>query len=216
VIAPRQGCIRLDGRDIRHLPRGDMARRVAVVSQTVPAVDMDVQAYILLGRLPHYRRFQFAATPADIETAEWAMDITGTAPLRNRIMGELSGGERQLVLIARALAQKPRLLMLDEPIAHLDIGHQVDVLDLLRRLNREMGLTIVMVLHDLNLASEYCHKLALISGGTLHSHGTPEAVIDYRTIEAVYNTVVVVETNPTTRKPYVLPVPEAHRAAGRG
>jgi len=215
VIPPLHGRILLEGRDVRQVPAGEMARRVAVVSQTVPAVDLDVGSFVLLGRLPHYRRFQFAATQTDLETADWAMAITGTASLRDRIMGELSGGERQLVLIARALAQQPRLLMLDEPIAHLDIGHQVDVLDLLRRLNRDMGLTIVMVLHDLNLAAEYCHKLALISHGDLHSHGTPEAVIDYRTIEAVYNTVVVVETNPTTHKPYVLPVPEAHRAPAK-
>jgi len=214
VIPPRQGRILLDGRDVRQLPVKELAGNVAVVSQTVPAVDMDVRSFVLLGRLPHYRRFQFAATHTDIETADWALDITGASTFGERIMGELSGGERQLVLIARALAQKPRLLMLDEPIAHLDIGHQVDVLDLLRRLNRDMGLTIVMVLHDLNLASEYCHKLALISGGRLHRHGTPEDVIEYRTIEAVYKTVVVVEINPTTHKPYVLPVPEAHRAPG--
>ena len=149
---------------------------------------------------------------ADRDIAEWALRMTGGWAFRDRIMSELSGGERQLVLIARALAQKPLLLMLDEPIAHLDIGHQVDVLDLLRRLNRDMGLTIVMVLHDLNLAAEYSHVLALLHEGRIHTIGQPAEVIEYHTIEEVYKTVVVVGKNPVSAKPYVLPVPEAQRA----
>lgn len=212
VITPTAGCILLEGRDIHTQPIKDLARQVAVVSQTAPGGGMNVHEFVLLGRFPHFRTFQFTATHTDVEIVEWALQVTGAFPFRDRIMDELSGGERQLVQIARALAQKPRLLMLDEPIAHLDIGHQVDVLDLLRRLNRDMQLTIVMVLHDLNLAAEYCHVLALISKGRLHTIGSPEQVIDYRTIEEVYNTVVVVGNNPTTKKPYVLPVPESQRA----
>ena len=212
VITPRTGRILLEGQDVRRLPIKALARKVAVVSQSASTGDMDVWGFVLLGRLPHYRGFQFIETQADRDIAEWALRMTGAWRFRDRVMNELSGGERQLVLIARALAQKPLLLMLDEPIAHLDIGHQVDILDLLRRLNRDMGLTIVMVLHDLNLASEYCHALALLHEGRLHTSGRPDEVIKYRTIEKVYKTVVVVDRNPMTSKPYVLPVPETQRA----
>ena len=219
VIDPHGGRILLDGRELHSLPVKALARQVAVVSQTVPVGDMNVMDFVLLGRLPHYRTFQFSATCSDTDIAEWALALTGASGFRDRIMGELSGGERQLVLIARALAQKPRLLMLDEPIAHLDIGHQMDVLDLLRRLNHDMGLTIVMVLHDLNLAAEYCHTMALISNGRLHTIGRPDEVIRYDIIEAVYKTVVVVGKNPITSKPYILPVPDSQRVqveSGKG
>jgi iron complex transport system ATP-binding protein len=211
VLSPRAGSILLEGRDIRHLSLKFLARQIAVVSQSVPSGDMGVWGFVLLGRLPHYGSFQFLETARDREIVEWAMKLTGAWPFRDRAMAELSGGERQLVLIARALAQEPRLLILDEPIAHLDIGHQVGVLDLLRRLNRDMGLTIVMVLHDLNLAAEYCHVLALVYNGRLHRIGSPAEVIDYHAIEEVYKTVVVVRENPLSSKPYVLTVPEEQR-----
>jgi len=211
VIEPREGRVLLERQDIRKLPIKALARKVAVVSQGVPTGFMDVWGFVMLGRLPHYRGFQFLGTRADSEIVEWAMRITGAWSFSERLMAELSGGERQLVLIARALAQKPRLLLLDEPIAHLDIGHQVEVLDLLRKLNRDMGLTIVMVLHDLNLAAEYCHVLALLHNGRIHSVGRPAEVIEYRTIEEVYKTVVVVGKSPVSSKPYVLTVPEEQR-----
>lgn len=215
VIAPRAGSIRFEGRDMRALSAQSLARRIAVVSQNPPSGFMGVREYVLLGRLPHYGRFQFFESGKDRDIVEWALEMTGARPFRDRRMEALSGGERQLVRIARALAQQPRLLMLDEPIAHLDIGHQVAVLDRLRRLNRDMGLTLVMVLHDLNLAAEYCHILALLGNGRLRSFGPPEAVIRYRTIEAVYKTVVVVDKNPVSGKPYVLTVPEDRRGPAR-
>ncbi|MBU3933980.1 MAG: ABC transporter ATP-binding protein, partial [Candidatus Omnitrophica bacterium] len=130
-------------------------------------------------------------------------------------LAEISGGERQLVVIARALTQEPRLLLLDEPTAHLDITHQVGVLDLIKKLNREFGLTVIMVLHDLNLASEYCHRLLLINEGRIHKAGLPEEVLNYQIIEEVYKTVVVVEKNPISSKPYILIVPEEERQKER-
>jgi len=216
ALDPQRGRVLLEGRDVRETPLRDLAAKIAVVSQTVPSFYMGVEEFVLLGRLPHFRRFQFLESRGDREMAEWAMKLSGAWVFRDRLVAELSGGERQLVLIARALAQKPRLLLLDEPIAHLDIGHQVEVLDLLRRLNQEFGLTIVMVLHDLNLAAEYCHVLALLHEGRLRKVGTPDEVLDFRTIEEVYKTVVLVRTNEISSKPFVIPVPaDARRSIDR-
>ena len=136
------------------------------------------------------------------------MSLTDTRRLKDTSINHLSGGERQLAQIARALAQQPRLLLLDEPTAHLDITHQVIILDLLRKLVGELKLTVVMVLHDLNLASEYCNRLSLISDGKVYKVGTPQEVINYQLIEEVYKTVVVVNKNPISAKPYVLIVPQ--------
>ena len=139
------------------------------------------------------------------------MTLTDTFKLKDQFMGEISGGERQLALISRVLAQEPKLILLDEPTAHLDITHQVGILDLIKRLNKEFGLTVIMVLHDLNLASEYCRRLILINEGRIHRIGRPEEVLDYRIIEEVYKTVVIVEKNPLSSKPYILIVSEEER-----
>jgi iron complex transport system ATP-binding protein len=123
-------------------------------------------------------------------------------------MSEMSGGEVQLAFIARAIAQEPVVLLLDEPTAHLDITHQVNILDLIKRLNRLHNLTVIIVLHDLNLASEYCDRVVLMDSGRIQKIGTPEEVLTYKDIEEVYHTVVVVEKNPLSGKPFVLIVPE--------
>ncbi|MEJ2067717.1 MAG: ABC transporter ATP-binding protein, partial [Deltaproteobacteria bacterium] len=121
-------------------------------------------------------------------------------------MRELSGGERQLVFVARALAQEPRLLFLDEPTAHLDIGHQIQIMDLLRQLNRERSLTIVVVLHDLTLASLYCDRLILLHEGRLHRVGLPVDVLTEDVIEEVYRTAVTVMETPVEGRPVILPL----------
>jgi iron complex transport system ATP-binding protein len=118
-------------------------------------------------------------------------------------MSELSGGEQQLAGIARALTQQPELLLLDEPTSHLDITHQVQVLNVLQQLNQEMGLTVLMVIHDLNLASEFCDHLVLVNQGRIHTQGTPEEVLTFHNIEDVYQTVVVTQNNPLSGKPAV-------------
>jgi iron complex transport system ATP-binding protein len=166
---------------------------------------------VLLGRIPHFEKMQFLETARDFEAAREAMSLTRTLKFKDRLMRELSGGERQLVFIARALAQEPRLLLLDEPTTHLDITHQVAILDLLKRLNRERGLTVIIVLHDLNLASEYCQRLVLMREGRIYKAGRPDEVLSYQIIEEVYKTVVVVEKNPISLRPYVLLVPEEER-----
>jgi iron complex transport system ATP-binding protein len=126
----------------------------------------------------------------------------------------LSSGERQLAFIARALAQEPELLLLDEPTSHLDIGHQARILDLVRKLNRDKGLTVLVVLHDLNLASQYCDRLFLLSDGVLRKDGAPDEVLTYRNIEEAYHTTVVVMKNPVSSRPGVFLVPEEDTVAG--
>ena len=208
LLRPKRGKIFLEGDDIwRAIPR-ELARKMALVSQSPPVNDMSVEEFILLGRIPHFEKFQFLETRNDFEIAHKAMLLTDTLKFRARLMDEMSGGERQMVFIARALAQEPKLLLLDEPTTHLDITHQVVVMDLLKRLNREFGLTVLIVLHDLNLASEYCARLALMNEGKMYKVGAPEDVLSYQVIEEVYKTIVVVKKNPISLKPYIFLVPE--------
>lgn len=213
VLKPAQGTILLEGENISKMKIKDLARKVAVVSQSAESGFMTVEEFVLLGRTPYYGRLRFLETKHDLKIARDAMALTDALKLKDHLMSRISGGERQLALIARALAQEPKLLLLDEPTTYLDIAHQVGILDLIRRLNRNFGLTVLMVLHDLNLAGEYCHRLALFNQGTIHKSGLPEEVLDYRLIEDVYKTIVVVEKNPISRKPYVLAISEAAREA---
>ncbi len=211
ILKPVQGTILLEGKDIWQMGFKELAKKIAVVPQSVNANIMSIEEFVLLGRIPHFQGFQFLETKKDLEIAERCMTLTDTFRLKNRLMSEISGGERQLALIARALVQEPKLLLLDEPTAHLDITHQVEILDLIKRLNRDFGLTVIMVLHDLNLASEYCQRLVLINEGRIHKIGAPFEVLNYKIIEEVYKTTVVVERNPISSKPYILLVSEEER-----
>jgi iron complex transport system ATP-binding protein len=211
LIKPKEGTIYLDNRDIWQMKYKELSRKIAVVSQGAPEESLTVEEFVLLGRIPYFDRLQFLETNRDFEVAEECMRLTDALRLKERPIGQISGGERQLALIARALAQEPTLLLLDEPTTYLDIAHQVGILDLIKRLNRKMGLTVLMVLHDLNLASEYCDRIALLSEGRIHTQGTPEKVLNYKVIEQVYKTVVVVEKNPVSSKPYVLLVSEEEK-----
>lgn len=214
VLKPSSGKIFLAGQNIWQMKIRELARKLAIVSQSPETGFMTVAEFVLLGRIPYYRKFQFLETKQDQKIAYDAMVLTDSLRFKDQFMDKISGGERQLALIARALAQEPKLLLLDEPTAHLDITHQVGILDLVRRLNKDFGLTVVMVLHDLNLASEYCHRLVLFNRGRIHKAGLPEEVIEYRIIEDVYKTIVVVEQNPLSCKPYVLVVSEEAREKG--
>ena len=208
VIKPQKGEVFLDGTNIWAMALRDFARTTTVVSQLLPLAEMTVQEFVLLGRIPHFNNMQFMESKHDLEIARESMALTDTLRLQDKPLNHLSTGERQLAQIARALAQRPKLLLLDEPTAHLDITHQVVILDLLRKLVRELGLTVVMVLHDLNLASEYADRLALISNGGVYKTGEPWEVIDFTVIEEVYKTVVVLNKNPVSQKPHVFIVPQ--------
>lgn len=211
ILKPQKGTILLDSRNMHRMGTREVARNIAVVSQSPETTLMSVEEFVLMGRIPYFGRLQFMESEHDIRIAHESMALTDSLRIRDHLIGQISGGEQQLALVARALTQQPKLLLLDEPTAHLDITHQVGILDLVRRLNKKIKLTVIMVLHDLNLAGEYCNRLVLMSQGRTRRIGNPEEVLDYRIIEEVYKTVVVVEKNPLSKKPYVLVVPEEQR-----
>lgn len=209
VLAPAAGSVHLDGRPVRSLPATVRARQMAVVTQHLPG-DFDFTAgeVVAMGRYPHLGRWRREGQ-ADRAAVAQAMAVTGTAALAERRFSRLSGGEQQRVAIARALAQEPRILLLDEPSNHLDVRHVMELFDLLSRLNREQGLTVVAVLHDLNLAALYCQRLLLLQGGRLVAAGTPAAVLQPEQIEGAYGSRVVVTRHPLTGAPQVALVPAA-------
>lgn len=202
---PDQGSIRFMGRDLRYFSGRDLARRLASVAQVSDPAALTVREYVLLGRLPFFRPFQFFETRQDIRTAETYMDLTGVLPLAHEKMTRLSGGQRQLCAIARALAQEPVCLVLDEPTSHLDITHQALILNLIRRLRADRGLTVLMVIHDLNLAAEYADRLILMSceEKQVIAAGAPETVLTPDTVFEAYKTRVRVGPNPMSGRPWV-------------
>ena len=203
VLRPISGRALLDAVDVYEMSARELARRLAVVAQDYTvAFDFAVRDIVLMGRAPHLSRFG-VERPQDYKIAEEAMGLTHTLVFADRPITSLSGGERQRCMIARALAQQPSVLLLDEPIAHLDINHQIEILDLARRLTTERGLATIVVLHDLNLASQYCDQLVLVSQGKVVAEGKPQEVVTEARIRVAYGTDVHVRQHPTTGRPYV-------------
>ncbi len=211
ILKPWKGDILYKGKDISGISPRDLAREVAVMPQIleVPSA-FSVEEFVLMGRFPHTGRFE-ALRQEDYRILEDTLNLTDILSFRERKIHELSGGERQRVILAQSFAQEPQLLLLDEPTSHLDIAHQVQILDLVKKLNKEKGLTVIIVLHDLNLASSYCDRLILLKEGAIFREGSPQDVLTYQNIEKVYKTVVVVKKNPVSLKPYVLLVSEEER-----
>ena len=186
VLAPARGTVTLDGLEVSAMPRRQLARRLAVVPQeTHPAFDYTVMEMVLMGRHPHLGAFALEG-PADLDIAREALAATGTAPLADRAYMTLSGGEKQRVIIASALAQSPDLLLLDEPTASLDLGYQLEIATLLRRLNRERGVTQVLATHDLNLAAALCTRLVLLRGGRVVAQGATADVLTPDHVRELY------------------------------
>ena len=204
VLSPASGSVRLDGSEVARTPGRQLARRLAIVPQDNPiAFDFTVQEIVLMGRSPHLGRFEIEKD-RDAEIAADALKRTNLLHLADRGIATLSGGERQRAMIARALAQQTDIIFLDEPTAHLDINYQVEILDLARRENAENGKTIVVVLHDLNLAAEFCDRLIMFKEGAVFAIGSPEEVITKENVQQVYGTSVWVRKHPTSGRPYVL------------
>jgi len=205
ILKPINGKIYVEGKDLFSLNNREKAQKIAYVSQFVENKDIKVIDYILIGRLPHFKKFQIFENKEDLDKAYYFMNMFNILTLKDRYMYEISGGQQQVVAICSALVQEPKILLLDEPTAHLDLNYQIKILDLLQDLNHRLNLTIISILHDLNLASEYCDQLALLNQGELIKFGTPEEVLKYDILEEVYKTVIVTSINPVSKKPIVLP-----------
>jgi len=206
LLKPTAGTVILDGTDIHRRPTGEVARTLGLLPQQ-PVVPSGVTVTDLVGRgrYPHQSGFRRWSSEDDAIVAE-ALDLTGTIDLADRLVDELSGGQRQRVWIAMALAQHTDLLLLDEPTTYLDLAHQIDVLDLLAELNASRGTTIVMVLHELNLAARYADHLIAMQHGQIRAEGTPDEVITEDIIRDVFGLASRVVLDPVTATPMVLPL----------
>lgn len=204
VLPSSSGIVLLFDRPLDTFPRRDVARRLAVIPQeTEITFDFTVSEIVLMGRTPHLGRFQ-SLRRRDMDVVEEAMTHTDTLYLKDRLITTLSGGERQRVIIARALAQEPEILLLDEPTSHLDLKHQVEIFDLLHTLNREKGLTILCVTHDINVAATYCQEILLLHEGRIVASGTPETVITSDRIRDVYDVEAIIIPSPAGGHPHVI------------
>jgi iron complex transport system ATP-binding protein len=187
VFQPASGSVKLDGRPLADWSRREIARRVAFVPQETSApFDFTVIDIVLMGRFPHLGAFELEG-PEDLAIARRALTATGTEAFEGRAFSTLSGGEKQRVVIASALAQSPELLLLDEPTASLDIGHQIEVQTLLRRLNADDGVTMVLSTHDLNLAAALCRRLVLLKDGRVLASGPTGEVLTRDTVRELYH-----------------------------
>jgi iron complex transport system ATP-binding protein len=201
LLVPRSGSVEVLGRNIAAYRRPELAKILAMVPQDgAISFPFSVEEIVLMGRAPHGIGKAFEREE-DRAIASKAMDLADVAHLARQPVTRLSGGERQRVLIARALAQEPRILLLDEPNAHLDISHQVEIFNLLRAMNRDEGLTVVAISHDLNLAASYAHRMVVMSEGRIHAAGDPARVLTPETIRAVFETEVLVDAHPFHRTP---------------
>jgi iron complex transport system ATP-binding protein len=209
LMAPKRGHVYLDGHNIRELTRRQIAQRVAVVPQEL-AMPFAFSAYemVMMGRTPHVRPI-LGAGPRDRQVVAEKMELTATSSLAERPFSELSGGEKQRVIIAMALAQEPDILLLDEPTVHLDINHQVEILELIKRLNRQQGLTVLATMHDLNLAALYFDRLILLDAGQVVASGGPSEVLREDSIRQVFQANVQVQEHPTHHTPQVVVLPLA-------
>ena len=203
LLSPQKGEVLFELAPLKKMNRNDIAKRIAVVSQEAQLLfPFSVLETVLMGRSPYLGQLMFESEK-DLEIAKRAMEWTNILPFSERPMDELSGGERKRVFIARALAQEPEVILLDEPTANLDIHHQMDFLNLILTLNREKGLTIVMASHDMNIASEFCDRLILFQRGRIYKMGTPEEVITKEHIESVYGCEVWIDQNPVSGMPRI-------------
>ena len=216
LLSPRGGQVLLDGKQVHKTPAKQLARTLGLLPQSPVAPEgITVADLVGRGRHPHQGMLSRWSAADDAAVAE-ALDATETAGLADRPVDELSGGQRQRVWIAMALAQQTDVLLLDEPTTFLDVSHQVEVLDLLTDLNHARGTTIVMVLHDLNLAARYADHLVALADGRVHAAGTPAEVLTESTVKTVFGLDNQVIVDPTSGKPLMLPIGRHHiRTAAR-
>ena len=215
LMAPQDGAVYLDGRVIHRLSTRRVAQQLAILPQTPAAPeDLTVRDLVSRGRFARQAWWR-ASSQHDRDVVNWALDVTALAGFSDRRLTTLSGGERQRAWIALALAQEPRILLLDEPTTFLDISHQLEVMALLQKLNAETDLSIVMVLHDLNQAARFSHRLIVLREGEIYSAGTPQDVITDAMLREVFQVEGVVGCDPHTNTPIFTPLQSVRSANGR-
>lgn len=206
TLRPRKGVIFLNDVDVYALKSVEAAKQMAVVPQeTIIAFNFTALDIVLMGRNPHLSRFQMESEK-DIAIAREAMEVTNTWHLAKRLINELSGGERQRVIIARALAQEPKVLLLDEPTVHLDINNQLETMVLLKELCIKKELIVLAVFHDFNLATRYCDSVILLKDGKIVSAGNLDAVLTSENIKSVFQINAIVKRHPITNSLYIIPI----------
>jgi len=206
TLNPEQGSVFINEANIRDVKRKKLSMIVGMVPQEASIIfPFTVMEVVLMGRAPYLGRLSFEREK-DYKIAKEAMEMTNTLCFSPRDISTLSGGEKQRVFIARAIAQEPDIMLLDEPTSFLDIKHQVETYDLIKQLNSGSGLTIVSISHDINLAAQYCDRILILNNGKIHSIGCPEEVITREDIEVVYDCQVLVDRNPITNKPRITPM----------
>ena len=205
LLQPTKGAVYLNGRNIAKMPTTDIARQLAMLPQSAEVPDgVTVWELIGYGRYPH-QNLLGGFSPKDLAAMRWALEVTILEPLAERVVDTLSGGERQRAWIAMALAQQTQVLLLDEPTTFLDIRHQLDVLSLVRELNREHGITVGWVLHDLNQAAAYSDRLIMLASGKVVTAGSPAEVMTAKTIREVFEVEMTVISHPISGFPTCLP-----------
>jgi len=217
LCAPLVGAVRLFGTDSDKLSAADRARLVAVVPQEVETpVAFTVQEIVMIGRTASLSRWH-RPTKQDFSVVERAMVYTDVVDMKNRPFTELSGGEKQRAIVAMALAQEPRLILMDEATSHLDMNHRLEVMQIVERLNREQGVTVLMISHDLNLAAEFCPRILLMDHGRVVADGSPVATLNEETLRRVYHCDVVVQHDAASGLVSVVPARRlAQGCSGRG
>lgn len=214
VLPPTRGTVMLGEDLLTQMDFRDIAKKIGVVPQSTRAgFAFTSYEIVAMGRTPYIGRLQ-VETEEDMTVIREAMESTDCWQLRSRLFSELSGGEQQRVIIARALAQEPRVLLLDEPTSHLDMGYQLQIMDLIAHLARERDLIVLAVFHDLNLAARYCQAVALLDNGRISYVGEASKVLIPERIKAVYGVDVVIEKSPSTGYTIITPIPSG--AGGRG
>ncbi|MEN6390958.1 MAG: ABC transporter ATP-binding protein [Syntrophomonas sp.] len=211
VLPPRQGTVMLQDRDLYKIEARQVAGQLAFVAQeSGNDFPFTVEDTVMMGRIPHLKRFQREGL-RDQEVVDKALHLTDAYHLTGRLITELSGGEKQRIIIARALAQEPRVLFLDEPTSFLDINYQIEIMELLNRLRRDQGLTVIMVVHDLNLASHYCDSILVLKEGAVYAAGHPAQVLSADLIQEVYGCRVQVEYRSPDARPTIVFNPNRKR-----
>ena len=206
IIKPYSGNVIIDNKNINSFLKRDFAKTISFLPQHIDtSMSFTVTEFIMFGRYPYMNTLKIPSKN-DYAVIGNVMNFFDIKDFAKRKVDELSSGEKQKVLIAQVLAQETDITVFDEPTSHLDIGNQNKILEILRDINEKYNKTIVLTLHDLNAAGEFCNKLALMENGSICKCGTPEEVLNYKDIERVYNTNVIVKTNPISNKPYVIPV----------